>query len=216
MRHDITQALNTKWLRFNFMSFVSFVLFFLLIFTGSINLAEAAKKKGHGNLSKGVFLVATDNLNEFSLKKSVIYITQHDETGTSGFIVNRPTNLTVNEAFPETHASNTTNNTLYFGGPLHSQYLFILTQTEATEGLYSVSRQVYFATGEEMKSRLHSETDDVIRTYAGFMSWGPGQLEEELTAGDWVLAPGNIKQLFGDDTSEMWKTLYRLWAGSWT
>lgn len=211
MKHSNTQSSRINLLHIS----LAFICLCLLLIA-NINFAEAAKKKPHGNLSKGVFLVATDKLNEFSLKKSVIYITQHDSTGTSGFIVNRPTNLTINEAFPDTHASNTTNNTLYFGGPLHSQYLFILTQTEENDGLYSVSRKVYFATGEEMKSRLHSNTTDVIRTYAGFMSWGPGQLEEELNAGDWVLAPGNTKQLFGEDTSEMWKTLYRLWAGSWT
>ncbi|MDH3326907.1 MAG: YqgE/AlgH family protein [Gammaproteobacteria bacterium] len=194
---------------------------FIIIFTCLIallvcNNSFAGKKRAHGNLSQGVFLVATDKLNEFSLKNSVIYITQHDGSGTSGFIVNRPTNLTINEAFPDTHASNSTNNTLYFGGPLHSQYLFILTQTKTPEGLYPINREVHFGTGEEMKARLHSETKDIIRTYAGFMSWGPGQLEEELTAGDWVLAPGNIKQLFSDDTSEIWKNLYHLWAGSWT
>lgn len=104
----------------------------------------------------------------------------------------------------------------FFGGPLHSQYLFILTQTDSPDGLYPINRQVHFGTGDEMKMRLHSETNDIIRTYAGFMSWGPGQLEEELTNGDWILAPGNIKQLFAENTSEMWKTLYRLWAGSWT
>lgn len=186
-----------------------------LLFSG-ISFAQKVKKKPHGNLSKGTFLVATDNLNGFSLNKAVIYITQHDASGTSGFIVNRPTNLTINEAFPKTNASDTTNNTLFFGGPLHSQYLFILTKTSSTKGLYSVSHSVYFATGNEMESRLHSETQDIIRTYAGFMSWGPGQLEEELTDGDWVLAPGNTKQLFADDTSEMWEKLFRLWAGSWT
>lgn len=186
-----------------------------LLFSG-LSLAQNVKKKPHGNLSKGVFLVATNNLDGFSLKNAVIYITQHDASGTSGFIVNRPTNLTINEAFPQTNASDKTNNTLFFGGPLHSQYLFILTKTNRPSGLYAVSHSVYFATGDEMTSRLHSDSQDIIRTYAGFMSWGPGQLEEELTNGDWVLAPGNTKQLFADDTSEMWKNLYRLWAGSWT
>ena len=188
----------------------------IALFILNVSFAASGKSRAHGNLSKGVFLVATDKLNGFSLKKSVIYITQHDKTGTSGFIVNRPTNLTINEAFPETHASDSTNNTLYFGGPLHSQYLFILTQTDSPDGLHPINRQVHFGTGEEMKMRLHSETKDIIRTYAGFMSWGPGQLESELSEGDWILAPGNIKQLFADDTSEIWKTLYRLWAGSWT
>jgi len=200
-----------------FKALTALLTYVFILLAANNNFAEAAKKKrAHGNLSKGVFLVATDKLSGFSLQKTVIYITQHDQAGTSGFIVNQPTNLNVNEAFPGTHASSSTDNTLYFGGPLHSQYLFILTQTESPQGLYPISHQIYFGTGDELKSRLHSETTDLIRTYAGFMSWGPGQLEEELTAGDWVLAPGNIKQLFADDTSDLWQTLYRLWAGSWT
>lgn len=211
MRNFDTVFVKTKKLK------ASFILICLAIMLAcNSSFAETGKKKIHGNLNKGVFLVATDKLDGFSLKKSVIYITQHDESGTSGFIVNRPTNLSINEAFPETHASKSTNSTLYFGGPLHSQYLFILTQTDTPNGLYPINQQVYFATGDEMKNRLHAETKDIIRTYAGFMSWGPGQLEDELTSGNWVLAPGNIKQLFSNDTSEMWKSLYRQWAGSWT
>jgi len=216
MIKSISDIILIKNIKLNLLKSSAALLCLIFLLTSMNVIAEAGKKKKYGNLNKGVFLVATDNLNGFSLNKSVIYITQHDHSGTSGFIINRPTNLTINEAFPETNASASTNNTLYFGGPLHSQYLFILTQTNAVEGLYSVNRQVYFATGAEMKSRLHSDTDDIIRTYAGFISWGPGQLENELSAGDWILAPGNTQQLFSDDTSSLWKDLYRLWAGSWT
>jgi len=193
------------------------LVFILILMAGFTNqaLAETSKKK-YGNLNKGVFLVATDKLKYSSMHKTVIYITQHDQAGTSGFIINRPTEAHVNDAFPDIHASSETNGTVYFGGPLHTQYLFILTQTQFSEGLYPINQNVYFGTGPAMSVRLQSENShDKIRSFAGFMSWGPEQLEHELDAGEWILAPGNPAELFEADSDTLWTSLYKRWAGSW-
>ncbi|HFE38450.1 MAG TPA: YqgE/AlgH family protein [Gammaproteobacteria bacterium] len=188
----------------------------LLLFVTGTCLAETSNNNTQSNLKKGVFLVASDKIKHGALGKTVIYITQHDAAGTSGFIVNRPTNLLINQAFPEIHASKVTNKTLFFGGPLHSQYLFMLTKTQFTHGLYAVKQGIYFGAGEEVKMRLRSNNKrDKIRTYAGFMSWGPGQVANEITNGDWVVAPASLEQLFIDDTSNLWRELYHRWAGSW-
>jgi len=193
----------------------SLALLTIVLVAFSMNsFAESAKK--YGNLTKGIFLIATDGLEYTSLNKTVIYITQHDKSGTSGLIINRPTKLDINEAFPETHASDTTNETLYFGGPLHTKHMFMLTETDFSQGLHPVNQNVYFGTGKEMTVRLQSDNNrDKIRTFAGFMSWGPEQLESELDSGNWVMAPGNPTQLFTKDGDDLWKTLYRRWAGSW-
>ena len=179
-------------------------------------MAESNKKSKHSNLTKGIFLVASEQLQHSPMSKTVIYITQHDDAGTSGFIVNRPTNLQINQAFPETHASPSTNKMLYFGGPLHSRYLFMLTQTQFAHGLHAIKSNIYFGAGEEVQMRLRSEnTRDKIRTYAGFMSWGPEQLIEEIDRGDWILTPASIDQLFNQDTTKLWKNLVKRWGGSW-
>jgi len=193
------------------------ILGFLVIFSISANSsAETEKKKKHSNLTKGIFLVASEQMQNSPMSKTVIYITQHDEAGTSGFIINRPTNLQINQAFPETHASTSSNKMLYFGGPLHSRYLFMLTQTQFTHGLHAIKSNVYFGAGEEVQMRLRSEnTRDKIRTYAGFMSWGPEQLNTEIDQGDWILTPASIDQLFNQDTKDLWKNLIKRWGGSW-
>jgi len=190
------------------------ILVLLTCFIYSISLADENQQSSQ--LKKGNFLIASDSIETGALAKSVIFITQHDTAGTSGFIVNRPTNLNINEAFPETRASSATNKTLYFGGPLHTQYLFMLTQTEFTRGVFPVRKDVFFAAGKEVTMRLRAENKrDKIRTFAGFISWGPDQLKDELAKGDWVLAPGDVTQLFAKDTSHLWKSLYNRWAGKW-
>jgi len=105
---------------------------------------------------------------------------------------------------------------LYFGGPLHSTYLFMLTQTQFSHGLHSIKDDIYFGAGDQVKMRLRSDNKrDKIRAYAGFMSWGPDQLDQEITNGNWLLTPAPIEQLFDQDTSKLWKTLYQRWGGSW-
>lgn len=198
-------------------TFIKFALSALFIFSISTNsMAETDKKKARNNLAKGVFLVASEKLDNTPLAKTVLYVTQHDHAGTSGFIVNRPTNVKINKAFPKIHASDSTNKMLYFGGPLHTTYLFMLTQTEFGHGLHAIKNNIYFGAGDQVKMRLRSENKrDKIRAYAGFMSWGPDQLDDEIARGDWILTPAPIEQLFSQDTSNLWQTLYTRWGGSW-
>ena len=192
-----------------------FYFIILLSLTTPAFAASQAQNK-HSNLNKGVFIVASDQLDHGAMRHSVIYVIQHDEAGTSGIIINRPTNLKINEAFPDTHASKVGNSTLYFGGPLHTQYLFMLTETQFTQGLFPVDHGIYFGTGEAIKMRLQADKRrDKMKTFAGFMSWGPGQLEQEIKNGNWVLAPASKESVFDAKPETIWETLYKRWAGSW-
>jgi len=201
----------------NISTFNKFILSLFLLFSISANVySESNKSDKLKNLGKGVFLVASDQMGYSALANTVIYLTQHDNAGSSGFIVNRPTDLQINQAFPETHATKSTNNLLFFGGPLHTKYLFMLTETQFSHGLHSIKKDIYFGAGEEVTMRLRSENKrDKIRTYAGFMSWGPDQLSREIEKGDWLLAPASTDQLFTQDTSKLWEILHKRWAGSW-
>ncbi len=186
------------------------------ISAGNTHAIEPEEKEKHSNLAKGVFLVASNQLQYSPLAKTVIYVIQHDTAGTSGFIINQATDLLINQAFPETQASKSTNKTLYFGGPLHSKYLFMLTQTQFAPGLHAINKSVYFGAGEEVKMRLRSENKrDKIRIYTGFMSWGPQQVDDEITNGDWIITPAPNEQLFSEDTTKLWENLTRRWTGSW-
>ncbi|MDX1812785.1 MAG: YqgE/AlgH family protein [Gammaproteobacteria bacterium] len=195
---------------------------FLILFFSTLLFLNAAwaidpDKQKVANLNKGVFLIASKQLDYTSMRKTVIYLVQHDEAGSSGIIINHPTNLKINEAFPDTKASDYSNKTLFFGGPLHTQYLFMLTQTKFTRGLFEINQGVYFGTGDQIKVRLQAEkTPDTIRTFAGFMSWGPEQLEQEIMDGTWILSPAAPEEVFSKDSTKLWEKLFKRWSGSWT
>ena len=48
-----------------------------------------------------------------------------------------------------------------------------------------------------------------LRLYLGYAGWGPGQLEEELAQGAWLLAPVSSDLVFGVDEQEMWEHVVR-------
>lgn len=168
------------------------------------------------HLEKGIFIIASKKLDNTSLEKTVIYLIQHSDKGSTGIIINRPTNVTINDAFPDTGASAACNGILHFGGLLHTSFLFMLTKTGFTNGLFEVKDGIYFGTGEAIKIRLQAKkTIDKTKTYAGFMSWGPDQLEEELKHNTWIMTPANTKSIFSKNTANLWQVLYNRWAGSW-
>lgn len=204
---DIGWRFMTKWLTHILLVFFSYNC-------AVINASESDHV--NNQLHSGIFLIASERLDQSALSHTVIYLVQHSEEGTSGFIINRPTASKVNQAFPEIHASDATNSIVYFGGPLHTDYLFILTQTQYTKGLFPVENDIYFGTGDQVPLRLQGENKrDKIRSYAGFMIWGPEQLQEEIKSGDWVTAPASIDVLFSEEPDNIWKKLYDRWAGSW-
>jgi len=166
-------------------------------------------------LRKGHFLIATDVMEENGFSKSVIYVTQAGKDGTYGLIINRPTELAVKELIP--HASKiSATKSVYFGGPMHARFLFILAETTNGHDLHAVDQNIYFGAGPSVTSHLEEKSQDLnVRTYAGFSSWPPGQLEAEIAKGDWLVVPAATKNLFDTKPEDLWLRLYKLWSGNW-
>ncbi|MDH5378656.1 MAG: YqgE/AlgH family protein [Gammaproteobacteria bacterium] len=187
--------------------FSSLVLF---VFSATLHAAPA------DNLSKGVLLVATKRLNETGYEKAVIFVTEHSDAGSYGVIINRKTDVPLEDVIPEAKVRGKNKNWVYFGGPMHAQFLFVITQTHNTKGLHQVNKDIYFGAGKEAIAQVSAKkSTDPFRTYAGFASWGPGQLAEEINGGAWVLAPGDSSSLFTETSDQLWQNLMDRWAGSW-
>ena len=186
----------------------------LLCFLGILPLSGNAEPAD--NLNKGVYLVATKRLNDTGYEKSVIFITEHGQAGTYGIMVNRETQVLLEDVVPEARVQGHKGEKLYFGGPMHAQFLFVLTNTKDLDGLHKVTPGISFGAGKETVARLNAKkSSEATRTYAGFSSWGPGELEQEINSGIWVLAPGEGANLFDTDTTQLWQVLFDRWAGSW-
>jgi putative AlgH/UPF0301 family transcriptional regulator len=46
-----------------------------------------------------------------------------------------------------------------------------------------------------------------FRVFTGYAGWGPGQLEKELSGGDWAVVPASSQLLFDTPADELWERL---------
>jgi len=170
------------------------------------------------SLAKGVFLIATHQLSDSSFSHAVVYLTEYGPEGSYGLIVNRPTEIPLAEAVGEYGKPHHPKDLLYFGGPMHAQYMFVLTRTHDQQDASFVSQGVFFAAGMDAIERIvkPAYANDTSRTYGGFYSWGAEQLKAEVDRGDWLVAPENANIIFSTHPDKLWDELIKRWKGNWS
>jgi putative transcriptional regulator len=167
---------------------------------------------------KGRFLVATDNLANTSFQETVILVTHYSERGATGITINRPADVPMNEAFPSVKELSEVNDTLYLGGPVKTNGIFVLMQTKQPHaGMKKITDNIYFTVG--LTAVIHSipkaKEGEETRAYAGFAGWAPGQLDAEIKRGDWIIVDTDPSIVFDEDPGALWQRLRKSWAGNW-
>jgi putative transcriptional regulator len=155
----------------------------------------------------GRLLIAEPFLHDDYFRRAVVLIAEHGEKGTVGFILNKPLEITVQEAVPEfpqyEHLS-------YFGGPVQrDQLYFIHTAGEQIPESFPIGNGLYWLGDfEKVKSLVEKKelTNNDIRFFIGYAGWEPGQLEKELESKSWFVSKPDHDIIFHVDPSEMWAT----------
>lgn len=194
-------------------------LFLGLMFSSQIGFANPIVLSVENNqLEKGIFLVATDNLQYSSFRETVILLTHYSVNGATGLTVNRSSHIQLNDAFPKIKKSDGSGNELFLGGPVHPKLFFVLIQTaQPQEGMYLIAKDVYFASGiSAIRHGLSTAADgENARAFVGYSGWGPGQLRSEIDRGDWLVIKVDPGIIFSDNHASLWEKLRRSWSGKW-
>jgi putative transcriptional regulator len=163
-------------------------------------------------LTTGTLLVASPELGDPNFARSVILVLRHDDEGTIGVVLNRPTNLVPATIFPELGASiGSYQGHLFRGGPIAATRLLYIVRglAAATVSGPEVLDKVFLSIDDESLPdmvRLADGTND-LRLYAGHAAWAPGQLQMEINAGGWQLLPGSPELVFDADPGGLWAEL---------
>ena len=51
------------------------------------------------------------------------------------------------------------------------------------------------------------------RVFVGFAGWGPGQLDDELDDGSWIVEPALADDVFTDEPDDLWSNVLRRKGG---
>jgi putative transcriptional regulator len=178
------------------------------------------------SIGKGEFLVAGPGMYDPNFRQSVVLLCEHNDRGSMGLVINRPTELVLTETVHQLSGTDR-DDLIYSGGPVQPDHLLILIRSEwAPPSSHHVFGDVYLGTDlPTLKSLIHpdaaqesaAEAADVqskpieaaFRGYAGYAGWSPGQLDTEMETDSWIIVPADSKWIFDADPKIIWPELMR-------
>ena len=175
-------------------------------------LAAAATAAQGVDLSQSMILVAKPELVDQVFGSSILVVAPVGRDQHAGFIVNRPTNVTLAELFPQDGPSQKVIDPVYLGGPLNQQAIFALVEREQSPGgeSFEVMPGLYAAVDEETVDRIILAESDHARFVAGLVVWRPGELRAEIERGAWYVLPPDAHLALRKPSQGLWEDLVRL------
>ncbi len=152
---------------------------------------------------RGKLLVASPALLDPNFARTVVLITEHNEDGAMGIVLNRPSETAAAEVLPEL-AEIAGEEPVYVGGPVQPDAIVLLAEFSDPEAAaWIVVADVGLAGAE-------SDLDELAgavrrgRLYAGYSGWAPSQLEAEMELESWIVEPPLPAELFPDNPESLW------------
>lgn len=152
---------------------------------------------------RGKLLVASPALVDPNFARTVVLMTEHNDEGAMGIVLNRPSDTELREVSEEL-ADVAGDGPVFVGGPVQPEAVVLLAEfSDPTSAAWIVAADVGLASaGVEL-----SELGPVVRrgrAYAGYSGWDAGQLEVELEVDSWIVEPPLPRELFPDDPETLW------------
>jgi len=153
---------------------------------------------------KGQLLLASPALFDPNFRRTVVLVTEHNEEGAAGLVLNRRSETAVAEAVPNLTPLVPGEALVYVGGPVQQQAVLVLAEFEDPEdAAILVVDDVGFVAGDG-DFQLLAEATRRVRVFAGYSGWGAGQLEAELEESSWIVEAASGLDLFADPGSDLW------------
>ncbi len=152
---------------------------------------------------RGKLLVASPALVDPNFARTVIFITEHNDEGAMGIVLDRPSETAVESVVPEL-AEIAGGEPIYVGGPVQPEALVLLAEFSNVEAAaWIVVADVGLASADVDLEELAASVRRG-RVYAGYSGWGPGQLEAEMEVESWIVEPPLPAELFPEDPATLW------------
>ncbi|MFN2456911.1 MAG: YqgE/AlgH family protein [Chitinophagaceae bacterium] len=154
----------------------------------------------------GVLLIADPFLKDPNFMRTVVFLAEHREEGTVGFVLNRQYENTLDELIPEIAGFKLP---VYYGGPVQMNTVhFLHSYPKQIPGGIEVVKGIFW--GGEFDSVIdlvNSGKADInkIRFFIGYSGWGTGQLESEMAEKTWLTVEATRKLIFHSKAENVWK-----------
>jgi putative transcriptional regulator len=148
-------------------------------------------------INTGTILTSSPALDDPNFQKVIILITEHNENGATGFVINKLFHRKLNAleefkhypAFP-----------LYDGGPVDKEHLFFIhRRPDLIEGGALITQGIYFGGNfKQAVTNISNKTISLndIKIFVGYCGWNNDELEEEVNEGSWIITESSKQNIF--------------------
>ncbi|MEU1334378.1 YqgE/AlgH family protein [Streptomyces sp. NPDC005865] len=172
----------------------------------------------------GRLLVATPALADPNFDRAVVLLLDHDEEGSLGVVLNRPTPVDVADILEGWGELAGAPGVVFQGGPVSLDSALGVAVIPGDEGAPPGARarasradpvgfrRVHGAIGLvdlETPPELLAAALGSLRIFAGYSGWGPGQLENELEDGAWYVVESEPGDVSSPDPERLWRAVLR-------
>ena len=160
-------------------------------------------------------LVAMPDLADPNFRRTVVLLVHHDDDGTVGLVLNRPTEVRADDLCETLGVAwlGDAECGVDWGGPVQPNTGWVLAGDDVLDGVAGVTpveAGIHFAGSLEALRVVAAEPPARLRIFLGYAGWGPGQLEGELAQGAWVVAPLSTGAVFEVPSDDLWDHAWRL------
>ncbi len=159
------------------------------------------------NTLTGKLLLATPELlTDHIFSQAVILLAEHNEKGSMGFILNKPTPFLLSDFFPDMPVGFQ----LWNGGPVDEEMLFYVhNRPDLLPSSVCFDKKKPLCLGGDFplvrKMLENKELDqNNLKFFMGYSGWGPGQLEAEIKEKAWYVVKNDI-DIFQINPKDLWK-----------
>jgi putative transcriptional regulator len=154
----------------------------------------------------GILLIADPFLKDPNFLRTVVFLCEHQEEGSFGFVLNRKYENTLDELIPELEGHQLP---VFYGGPVQMDTIHFLHQYPAEiPGGKEVLKGVYWGGDfDAVVNMIKNEDVDAnkIRFYIGYSGWSMEQLNDEMNEKSWLTVEATRKLVFHRNYEEIWK-----------
>ncbi len=150
----------------------------------------------------GTLLLAAPRMTDQHFEEAAILLCVHDEQGSLGLVLNRGLEMDLKAILGENAPAAAP--PLSWGGPVSiEQVLSLYGGPETLSDSQPVLPGVCLGGGLEDLLALHA-TKVPVRLFLGYSGWDPGQLEQEISAGAWLLTSTSEEAVFRQPPATLW------------
>ncbi|NEK60197.1 hypothetical protein GCU56_20275 [Geodermatophilus sabuli] len=165
---------------------------------------------GLDDVRPGALLVAMPALTDPTFAGTVVFVLDHNDSGTLGVVLGRPSQVEIRDVLPGWCDLAVDPGVFHVGGPCETDTALCLAVCPAPapapdSGLRRVAGDVHLVDLDADPVELPGHVRG-LRVFAGYAGWSPGQLSGEIAEGAWACVPGRPDDVLCDAAGpELWR-----------